>query len=131
MIVVLNLFDIVPGRHKDYAEYLRRVQPVLDRVGAKVLFYGRTRMVYMGNTPQEYCGVIVYKSMADLRRLSYDAEFKTILGLRDGSTTNYVMTVIEDFPSMNDAASFLEGLDGDSSRQSFPRHDSQPRETQP
>ncbi len=48
MIVVLNLFDILPGREADYAAYLRAVQPILDRYGAKVLLYGLTRMIYMG-----------------------------------------------------------------------------------
>jgi predicted membrane GTPase involved in stress response len=52
---------IVPGKQKEYAEYLRRVQPILDRYGAKVLLYGRTRLVYMGGCSQEYCGLIGYR----------------------------------------------------------------------
>ena len=32
MIVVLNLFDVVKGQENQYAEYLRRVQPILDVV---------------------------------------------------------------------------------------------------
>lgn len=108
MIVVLNLFDILPGREKDYAEYLRRVQPILDRYGAKVLLYGLTRMVYMGGCAQQYCGMIGYRTLADLRSLSHDPEFVLIRPLRDNSTTNYVLTAIEGFPTMNDAASYLE-----------------------
>ncbi len=108
MIVVLNLFDIVPGRHKDYAEYLRRVQPILDRYRAKVLLYGLTRMIYMGSCNQEYCGLIAYESLADLRNLSRDPEFVAIRPLRDNSTRNYVLTAIEGFPTMNHAAEYLE-----------------------
>ena len=37
MIVVLNLFDLIKGRDKNYAMYLRRVQSILDRHGAKIL----------------------------------------------------------------------------------------------
>ena len=110
MIVVLNLFDIVPGKQKEYAEYLRRVQPILDRYGAIVLLYGRTRVVYMGACTQEYCGLIGYESLDDLRRLSHDPEFQQIRPLRDNSTANYVLTAIEGFPTMNDAAEYLEGL---------------------
>ena len=108
LIVVLNLFDIIAGREKDYAEYLRRVQPILDRYGAEVLLYGLTRMIYMGPCTQQYCGVIAYRSLRDLRDLSHDPEFERIRSLRDGSTANYVLTAIEGFESMNAAAEHLE-----------------------
>lgn len=110
VIVVLNLFDIVPGKQKEYAEYLRRVQPILDRYEARVLLYGRTRLVYMGRCTQEYCGLIGYRELDDLRKLSHDPEFQAIRPLRDDSTKNYVLTAIEGFPTMNDAAEYLEGL---------------------
>lgn len=105
---MLNLFDLVPGKEKDYAEYLRRVQPILDRFDAKVLLYGLTRMIYMGNCSQQYCGLIAYQSLTDLRKLSQDPEFNEIRLLRDASTTNYVLTAIEGFETMNDAAEYLE-----------------------
>ncbi|MDY6913763.1 MAG: DUF1330 domain-containing protein [Planctomycetota bacterium] len=111
MIAVLNLFDIIPGRQGQYAEYLRRVQPILDRFGAKVLLYGLTRMIYMGNCSQEYCGLIAYNSLNDLRELSHDPEFNKIRPLRDKSTRNYVLTAIEAFGTMNDAAEHLEKND--------------------
>ena len=108
MVVVLNLFDIIPGKEKQYAEYLRRVQPILDRYGAKVLLYGLTKMVYMGDCSQEYCGVIGYESLSDLRRLSHDPDFVEIRPLRDNSTKNYVLTAINGFESMNAAVEYLE-----------------------
>ncbi len=108
MVVVLNLFDIVEGREKQYAEYLRRVQPILDRFGAKVLLYGLTRMIYMGNCSQRYCGMIAYNGLDDLRKLSHDPEFIKIRPLRDGSTKNYILTAIEGFETMDDAANYLE-----------------------
>jgi uncharacterized protein (DUF1330 family) len=110
VIVVLNLFDVIPGREKDYAEYLRRVQPILDRVNARVLLYGLTRFVHLGNCTQEYCGLIAYNNLDDLRKLSHDAEFARIRPLRDNSTKNYVLTTIEGFPTMMDAVDYLEGL---------------------
>ena len=108
MIVVLNLFDIIPGREQEYADYLRRVQPILDRYGARVLLYGLTRMLYMGGLSQQYCGVIGYRSLKDLRKLSHDPEFEAIRPLRDDSTTNYVLTTIEAFGCLNDAVAYLE-----------------------
>ncbi len=108
MVVVLNLFDIIEGSEKQYAEYLRRVQPILDRFGAKVLLYGLTRMIYMGNCAQQYCGLIAYNGLEDLRELSHDPEFIKIRPLRDNSTKNYVLTAIEGFPTMHDAASYLD-----------------------
>jgi len=113
LIVVLNLFDIIPGKERDYAEYLRRVQPILDRYGAKVLLYGLTRMIYMGPCTQQYCGLIAYQGLDDLRKLSHDPDFYAIRPLRDNSTKNYVLTAIEGFPSVNDAANYLENGGGD------------------
>jgi len=108
VIVVLNLFDIIAGREKQYAEYLRRMQPILDRFRARVLLYGLTRMIYMGNCSQRYCGLIAYNGLAELRKLSHDPEFIKIRPLRDGSTKNYVLTAIEGFETMDDAANYLE-----------------------
>jgi uncharacterized protein (DUF1330 family) len=108
LIVVLNLFDIIPGREAQYAEYLRRVQPILQRHGAKVLVYGLTRAVHMGDCPQEYCGMIGYPDLAALKALSHDEEFCEIRPLRDNSTTNYVLNTIEDFETLNHAATYLD-----------------------
>ena len=110
MIVVLNLFDIIPGKEKQYAEYLRRVQPILDRYGAKVLLYGQSRMIYMGDCSQQYCGLIAYDSLRALKELSHDPEFLEIRPLRDNSTTNYVLTAIEDFSTLNDAVEYLQSI---------------------
>jgi uncharacterized protein (DUF1330 family) len=107
-IAVLNLFDIKAGMEKTYAEYLRRVQPILDRYQATVLLYGLTRMIYMGDCSQQYCGIIEYASLTDLRKLSHDPQFNDIRRLRDESTENYVLTAIEPFPTMAAAAEYLE-----------------------
>jgi uncharacterized protein (DUF1330 family) len=108
VIIVLNLFDIIPGKERDYALYLRRVQPILDRYGARVLLYGLTRMIYMGDCTQQYCGMIAYQSLRELRNLSHDPEFSEIRPLRDNSTRNYVLTAVENFETMNHAAEYLE-----------------------
>jgi len=108
MLVALNLFDIKPGRLAQYAEYLRRVQPVLDRYGAKVLLYGLTKMIFIGDCQQEYVGLIAYEDMQVFKRFSRDPEFAELRHLRDASTENYVLTVIEDFETMNHAAAYLE-----------------------
>ena len=112
MIVVLNLFDIIPGREKQYAQYLRRVQAILNRHRAKVLVYGMTRMVYKGDAEQQYCGIIEYPSLRNLRNFSHDPEFEEIRPLRDDSTKNYVLTAVQDFPTMDDAAEYLENGGG-------------------
>ena len=107
MIVVLNLFDILPGRESEYAEYLRRVQSVLDRHGAKVLLYGLTRMIYMGAYTQEYCGLVAYPDVQALKAFSHDEEFLAIRPMRDESTRNYFMSAVESFDSMGAAAEYL------------------------
>jgi uncharacterized protein (DUF1330 family) len=106
MIVALNLFDIIPGKESIYAEYLRRVRPILERHHARVLFYGRTRARFLGSCDQEYCGIIAYEDPTDLARFSHDPEFTEIKSLRDASTRDYVLTVVEEI-GMADAAAML------------------------
>lgn len=108
VIVVLNLFDIIPGHEAQYAEYLKRVGPILDRYNASVLLYGLTKMIYRGDCTQQFCGLIGYRSLDDLRDLSHDEEFRRIMPLRDNSTKNYVLTAVEAFDTMNDAVVWLE-----------------------
>lgn len=110
MLVVLNLFNIIPGKEKEYATYLRRVQPILDRHRARVLVYGQTRMTFMGTEPQEFCGIIEYPSMRNLRQFSSDPEFEAIRPLRDNSTSDYVLSAVEEFSTMDDAAEMLEAM---------------------
>jgi len=108
MIVILNLFDIVPGKEAEYAEYLRRIQPLLEQFRAKLLLYGMTRMVYRGSCPQQYCGLIAYECLDDLRKLSEDPEFVEIRSLRDDCTENYILTAVDAFETMQDAVRYLE-----------------------
>ncbi|MBN2375571.1 MAG: DUF1330 domain-containing protein [Sedimentisphaerales bacterium] len=100
MIAVLNLFDIIPGKEAQYAEYLTAVQPLLERYQAKVIWYGRIHSICWGNCRQEYCGLIAYPSMNVLKRLSRDLDFKRIRPLRDESTSNYAMTISEKIPML-------------------------------
>lgn len=106
MIAVLNLFDVVAGREAMYAEYLRRVRPLLERHGARVLFYGATRARLLGSCGQGYCGIIAYETHEDLCRFSRDPDFLEVRRLRDGATANYVMLVLEGLP-MEEAAAHL------------------------
>lgn len=106
-LVVVNLFDIIPGRQGMYAEYLRRVQAILARHGARVVVYGQTRRVFWGDQSQQYCGLIEYASFKNLREFSQDPEFLEIRKLRDESTTNYLMSAIEPFPKLDDAVEYL------------------------
>jgi uncharacterized protein (DUF1330 family) len=108
VIVVLNLFDSIEGREDQYAQYLRRVQPILDRHGAKILLYGITKMIYMGDCTQEFCGLIAYPSLKELRAFSHDPEFLAIRPLRDDSTKNYVLTTIDSFETLDDAIELLD-----------------------
>ena len=98
MIAVLNLFNIRPDRAEQYQTYLQQVKPLLARHGAKILFYGVTRMVCLGQLPQQYCGLVLYPDMAALRALSHDPDFKRIQGLRDASTSDFEMVVLDETP---------------------------------
>ena len=96
MIAVLNLFNIRPDLMDQYRSYLAQVKPLLARYGARIAFYGTTRLVCMGRFEQQYCGLVLYPDMDALRRLSRDPDFKRIQRLRDEATTEFEMVVLDE-----------------------------------
>ena len=104
MIGVLNLFNIIPAKQSLYDRYLQEVQELLPRYQSQILFYGKTRIVCLGNYTQEYCGLVVYPDMAAMKALSNDPDFKRIRVWRDESTSDFEMAVLDELE--------LGGLDG-------------------
>ena len=96
MIGVLNLFNIIPDKQALYERYLREVQELLPRYQSRILFYGKTRIVCLGDYTQEYFGLVVYPDMAALKALSSDPEFKRIRVWRDESTSDFEMAVLDE-----------------------------------
>lgn len=96
MIGVLNLFNIDPAQQARYDDYLRQVRPLLARYQSKILFYGKTRIVCLGDYTQEYCGLVVYPDMQAVKNLSNDPEFKRIRRLRDESTSDFEMVILDE-----------------------------------
>ena len=101
MIGVLNLFNIVPAKQDVYNEYLRQVRPLLTRYDSRILFYGKTRIVCLGDYSQEYCGLVVYPTMQAVKDLSNDPEFKRIRTLRDTATSDFEMVILDEI-NLND-----------------------------
>ena len=98
MLGVLNLFNIDPAKQALYDAYLEQVRPLLVRYQSKILFYGRTRIVCLGNYTQEYCGLVVYPDMQSVKDLSNDPDFKRIRKLRDEATSDFEMVILDEIP---------------------------------
>lgn len=98
MIGVLNLFNIDPAKQALYDDYLRQVRPLLTRYQSQILFYGKTRIVCLGHYTQEYCGLVLYPDMRAVKGLSNDPDFKRIRKLRDASTTDFEMVILDEVP---------------------------------
>jgi uncharacterized protein (DUF1330 family) len=96
MLGVLNLFNIIPARQDLYDSYFRQVRPLLKRYQATILFYGKTRIVCLGDYPQEYCGLVVYPDMHAVKGLSGDPDFRRIRTLRDRSTSDFQMVILDE-----------------------------------
>jgi len=96
MIGVLNLFNIIPAKQDLYDAYFKQVRPLLTRHQARLLFYGRTRIVCLGDYNQEYCGLVLYPDIHAVKSLSIDPDFKRIRKLRDGSTSDFEMVILDE-----------------------------------
>ena len=89
-----------------HAQYLGRCSRSWTVTGAKVLLYGLTRMIYMGECTQEYCGIIAYESLSPWGfhaiRISWESA-------RWGTSRDpLLLTAIEGFPTVSAAAEYLE-----------------------
>ncbi|MFC1764061.1 DUF1330 domain-containing protein [Planctomycetota bacterium] len=96
MLGVLNLFNIIPEMQELYDRYLEEVQPLLTRYNSRILFYGKTLIVCLGDYTQEYCGLVIYPDMKAVKGLSNDPDFKRIRILRDESTTDFEMVILDE-----------------------------------
>ena len=86
-VVMLNLVRFKPGGRADYDEYVRRIQPFLDDVGAEVVYVGDCSTALVASEGHDWDTLLLvrYPSREAFSRMVANPEYQEITGLRTGA----------------------------------------------
>jgi uncharacterized protein (DUF1330 family) len=83
-VVMLNLLKFKPaGGAASYAEYVRRVTPILERIGAKAIFAGPVSSTVIGDPSWDSILLVEYPSRKVFADMVTSAEYQAIHHFRD------------------------------------------------
>ena len=78
-IVMVNLLKFKPdGGQAEYAKYAAGVAPILEKLGAKVLFAGQAEHCLIGNADWDMVALVEYPRKKTLMQMSLSPEYRAI-----------------------------------------------------
>ena len=78
-VVMLNLLKFKPdGGQAAYMKYGMGVQPLLEKVGAKSLFFGRAAVCVIGNADWDMVALVQYPNKEALGKMTATPEYEAI-----------------------------------------------------
>ena len=82
-VIMLNLLKFKPdGGQAEYMKYAVGVQPLLQKVGAKALFFGSADFCLIGNADWDAIGLVQYPNKLALGKMTSMPEYQAIHGHR-------------------------------------------------
>ncbi len=83
-IVMLNLLKFKPdGGREKYAKYAEAVEPILKKLGARIIFSGRAEFCLIGNGDWDAIGLVEYPKKQTLIQMSMSPEYQAIHHFRE------------------------------------------------
>jgi uncharacterized protein (DUF1330 family) len=86
---------------RDYAEYVAKVRPIIERHGGRYLARGGATTVLDGDWNPEKIVLIEFPSAEHVERWRESAEYRAIVGLRERATTSRAIVVEGCEPAAN------------------------------
>src|SRR3984885_15410454 len=78
-IVMVNLLKFKPhGGEAEYAKYAAGIQPILEKLGAKILFAGKAEYCLIGKADWDMVALVQYPHKKTLLQMSVSPEYRTI-----------------------------------------------------
>ena len=95
-IVMVNLLKFKPdGGREAYAKYGAAVQPILKKLGARMIFSGSTEMCLLGNADWDSVALVEYPTPQTLLKMAQSPEYQAIHHFREEGLegqVNYAVT---------------------------------------
>lgn len=83
-IVMVNLLKFKPnGGQAEYAKYAAAIQPILEKLGAKLLFAGKAEYCLIGKADWDMVALVQYPHKKTLVQMSMSPEYRAIHHLRE------------------------------------------------
>ena len=99
-IVMVNLLKFKPnGGREEYAKYSTAIQPILEKIGAKILFAGSTQFCLIGKADWDLIALVEYPRKKTLIQMANSPEYRAIHHHRDDGLQgqiNYAVVQTED-----------------------------------
>lgn len=81
--VMVNLLKYKPeGGSETYDQYSRKVIPILERIGARVIYYGKGVMTFIGDDAWDKVLLVEYPSKASFVAMLSDPEYQQAVHFR-------------------------------------------------
>lgn len=96
MVYALNVFNLVAGREKDYAEYSVKAGKIIYALDGRVVTSGwkPLRSIH-GDRQRQYFIVVEFPSEEVFQQFLDEGERQDIHPLREDATTDYIWTLYE------------------------------------
>ena len=76
-IVMVNLLKFKPdGGREEYQRYAQKIQPILKKIGARILFSGEAKVCMIGNGDWDQIALVEYPDKMSLPKMAQSAEYQ-------------------------------------------------------
>ncbi len=78
-IVMVNLLKFKPdGGQAEYAKYAAGIEPILEKLGAKLLFSGKAEFCFIGQADWDMVALVQYPRKKTLLQMAASPEYRAI-----------------------------------------------------
>jgi haloalkane dehalogenase len=97
-IVMVNLLKFKAGGAAEYAKYAAGIQPVLENLGAKVLFAGKAEFCLIGKADWDMVALVQYPHKRTLLQMSLSPEYRAIHHHREAGLQGQINYAVVQIP---------------------------------
>ncbi len=98
-VVMVNLLKFKPnGGADEYAKYVSSVRPLLQRLGAKILFSSQAAACLIGNADWDAIGLVEYPTPATLVQMATSQDYQAISHHREAGLAGQVNYAVFENP---------------------------------
>jgi haloalkane dehalogenase len=98
-IVMVNLLKFKPkGGEAEYAKYVAGIQPILEKLGAKILFAGRAQFCLIGQADWDMVALVQYPRKRTLLQMSLMPEYRAIHPHREAGLAGQINYAVAQIP---------------------------------
>jgi haloalkane dehalogenase len=105
-IVMVNLLKFKPnGGQAEYAKYAAAIQPILEKLGAKLLFAGKAEYCLIGKADWDLVALVQYPRKKTLMQMSMSPEYRAIHHFREAGLEGQINYCVAQVPAKAESLS--------------------------